>query len=160
MFAYAARRTDRDSARDVVSQTFLVAWRRIDDVPEDPTGWLLGVARNVLANEHRADSRRAALTEKLSSADPFEVDPSDVISERTRALEALDKLGSWDREALMLMAWERLDYKSAAAVMGCSPSVFKIRLHRARRKLTQELDVDDPPDTERALFSSQPQEAK
>ncbi|MEA2499529.1 MAG: hypothetical protein QOH26_1934 [Actinomycetota bacterium] len=143
-----------------MSQTFLVAWRRIDEVPVEPIPWLLGVARKVLANERRAASRRAALTDRVSAVPPLENDPSDAVTDRIRALEALDQLGSWDREALMLMAWERLDYKSAAAVLGCSPSVFKIRLHRARRKLAEILDVPDPSDAERSLLASRPQEAK
>lgn len=143
-----------------MSQTFLVAWRRIDEVPADPIPWLLGVARNVLANERRATSRRAALTDRASVLPPIESDPSDAVTDRIRALEALKQLGNWDREALMLMAWERLDYKSAAAVMACSPSVFKIRLHRARRKLAEVLDVPDPSDAERSLLASKPQEAK
>ena len=143
-----------------MSQTFMVAWRRLDEVPAEPVAWLLGVARKVLANERRATSRRAALTDRVSVLPPPEGDPSDEVADRLRALEALDRLGSWDREALMLMAWERLDYRSAAAVMGCSPSVFKIRLHRARRRLVEVIQVPDPSDAERALLTSKPQEAR
>lgn len=160
VLAYAARRTDRDAARDVVSQTFLVACRRIDEVPAEPIAWLLGVAGKVLANERRATSRRSALSERVSLTRTEDGDPSEVVTDRIRALEALDRLGDWDREALMLMAWDRLDYKSAATVMSCSPSVFKIRLHRARRRLAEILDVHDPSDAERSLVAPRPQEAK
>jgi RNA polymerase sigma-70 factor (ECF subfamily) len=137
VLAYAARRTDHHEARDVVSQTFLVTWRRIDEVPDDAIGWLLAVARKILANERRASSRRASLSERASIALENEGDFAGAVTERIGALEALDRMSAWDREALMLMAWERLDYKTAAQVMACSVSIFKVRLHRARSKLSR-----------------------
>ena len=63
--AYALRRADPTVADDVVAETFLVAWRRLDDVPEAPRSWLLGVARRVLANRRRGDDRSAHLVAAL-----------------------------------------------------------------------------------------------
>ena len=54
VLAYGLRRTDPERARDATAETFVVAWRRLADVPPDPLPWLLGVARRVLANERRA----------------------------------------------------------------------------------------------------------
>ena len=65
IYAYARRRVTKEEAEDVVSEAFLVAWRRLDDLPAEPVPWLIGVARNVLANRRRADNRRAALGERL-----------------------------------------------------------------------------------------------
>ncbi|MER5623843.1 sigma factor [Streptosporangium sp. NPDC002544] len=51
---YAARRTGcPDDAADVISETFLTAWRRIGDVSEGERAllWLYGVARRVPANQ-------------------------------------------------------------------------------------------------------------
>ncbi len=62
---YALRRASPSSAQDVVAETFAVAWRRLDEVPEDPLPWLLGVARRVLANPFRSEARRAALLDRL-----------------------------------------------------------------------------------------------
>lgn len=65
---YAARRTSsHDDTADVISETFLTAWRRIGDVPEGEEAllWLYGVARRVLDNQQRGASRRAVLTERL-----------------------------------------------------------------------------------------------
>src|SRR4029450_2647016 len=58
--AYARRRAAPDAAQDVVADTFLVAWRRLEDVPEDALPWLYGVARRVLANQRRSAARGAA----------------------------------------------------------------------------------------------------
>jgi RNA polymerase sigma-70 factor (ECF subfamily) len=52
-------------------------------------------------------------------------------------------LGERDREALMLVAWDGLDHRDAATVMGCSTSAFTVRLHRARRRLAGLLGRDE-----------------
>ena len=62
---YVRRRSDAEGADDVVAEVFLVAWRRLGDVPEDPLPWLLGVARRVLANRRRRASRDAALLNRI-----------------------------------------------------------------------------------------------
>lgn len=64
--AYAWRRAP-GLADDIVAETFLVAWRRLDEVPDDSLPWLIGVARNVRANLRRADRRREALVERLGA---------------------------------------------------------------------------------------------
>ncbi len=64
--AYALRRADPDEAEDVVAVTFLVAWRRLDEVPEHARPWLLGVARRVLANRRRGADRLMSLTDRLT----------------------------------------------------------------------------------------------
>jgi RNA polymerase sigma-70 factor, ECF subfamily len=68
--AYALRRSSGDSAQDVVAETFLVAWRRLDDVPADALPWLYGVARRVLANQRRTMRRSEALGERLAGRGP------------------------------------------------------------------------------------------
>src|SRR5918999_4742963 len=65
---YARRRTTPEAAEDALAETFVVAWRRLDRVPAEPRAWLLAVARRVLANQRRGDSRREALVAKLALA--------------------------------------------------------------------------------------------
>jgi RNA polymerase sigma-70 factor, ECF subfamily len=67
VFAFALRRSSPQAAQDTVSETFLVAWRRLDSVPDTPKPWLLGVARRVLANQRRTDGRQIALRTRLRS---------------------------------------------------------------------------------------------
>lgn len=143
VLAYALRRTSREEAEEVVAETFIVAWRRLDDVPDDPIPWLLAVARRVLANQRRAAGRRKALDQKLGSARRagsfVAPDPAEEIGARMTFDEALRQLSEWDREALLLVAWEGLDNPRAAVVMDCSTASFTVRLHRARRRLMQQL---------------------
>jgi RNA polymerase sigma-70 factor (ECF subfamily) len=136
---YALRRTSADAAQDAVAETFLVAWRRLDEVPPDALPWLFAVARRVLANQRRAAARSEALEERLgsTSATPSHEDGADE-AEAVRA--ALGRLSENDREALMLVAWHGLSTARAARAAGCTRTAFGVRLHRARRRLAAQLD--------------------
>ena len=148
---YARRRTDAESAADVVSETFLVAWRRLGDIPADPEQtlpWLYGVARRVLCNLERSRARGDRLSARLAhtgrGAGP-EADVADGVAERERLVAALSQLPGRDREVLRLIGWEHLGLGQAAAVMGCSRAALAVRLHRARRRLERALDASDDP---------------
>jgi RNA polymerase sigma-70 factor (ECF subfamily) len=134
---YAARRVPRDAVQDVVSEAFLTAWRRHDELRGDPLPWLLGVTRRLTANHLRARARREALHVRLSRQryEPARVEPDG----RSRLALALSTLPARDQEALMLTAWDGLEHRVAAKVMGCSSAAFTVRLHRARHKLERAL---------------------
>jgi RNA polymerase sigma-70 factor, ECF subfamily len=76
VLAHALRRTDAGAAHDAVAETFLVAWRRFDEVPRDPLPWLYGVARRVLADQRRAGRRRASLQGRAGSVAPSTPPPA------------------------------------------------------------------------------------
>jgi RNA polymerase sigma-70 factor (ECF subfamily) len=133
LLAYARRRVD-SSADDVVAETLTIAWRRLDELPPDPLPWLFGVARRVIASDRRGEGRRLALLQRLASegSPPHQGDRQDANS---ALLAALATLGEADREALLLVAWDELTPQRAAAALGCSAVAFRVRLHRARRRL-------------------------
>jgi RNA polymerase sigma factor (sigma-70 family) len=141
VLAYACRRAPRSAAEDVAHETFLVAWRKLDDVPAEALPWLLGVARRVLANDRRGADRRQALIDRLAATSPTSasaVNPDDAsVSPQLR--EALEALSALELEALLLTAWEELSPSDAARVLGCSRVTFRARLYRARRTLTAAL---------------------
>ena len=148
ILAYAARRTaDVNDAADVVAETFTVAWRRLDDVPEGEAArpWLYGVARKVLANQRRGLQRRRRLHDRLQAelSDAVGDDRSSVDDEPDLALvaEALAELSAGDRELLTLVAWDGLSREDIAAMLGCSSTTVRVRLHRARRRLAQRMAV-------------------
>ena len=150
VLAYALRHADRDTAHEVVSETFLVAWRRLADVPGEPLPWLLVVARNTLANHRRSGYRQALLHGELQRltelAGPGAAAEVSAV-ERQSVLAALAALTPTEREALLLVAWDGLTTAQAAQVAGCSASAFAVRLHRARRRLretTSDADDDRP----------------
>lgn len=142
VLGYCLRRTSPESAEDAVAETFLVAWRRIAEIPSDPLPWLLRVASNVLANQERSARRRFALQERVGSL------PSSVQQEHRDhpVLEALATLEPRERDVLLLVAWDGLSSAQAATVVGCSPLAFRLRFHRAKKRFEQAIaarDVDD-----------------
>jgi RNA polymerase sigma-70 factor (ECF subfamily) len=139
---YAARRVAPEAVQDVVSDTFLAAWRRYGELNGEPLPWLLGIARRTAANHRRSRARRDALRERLSS----ELAPSvgQAVNDRDpQVAAALATLADRDREALMLVAWDGLEHRVAATVMGCSTGAFTVRVHRARRKLERCLAAEE-----------------
>ncbi len=135
LLAYAARRSPTMAdAEDVVAEVFLVAWRRLDDVPagDEALPWLYAVARKTLGNQRRGFLRRGRLQQRLEqTADrPIDAPPP----ETEPALEALARLSADDQELLRLVAWEELSHAEIAAVLGISVNAVAIRLHRARAR--------------------------
>ncbi|MDG4785399.1 RNA polymerase sigma factor [Micromonospora sp. WMMD1102] len=151
VMAYALRHLDSDAAQDVVSETFLVAWRRLASVPDEPLPWLLVVARNTIGNLRRSGHRQARLAKELERfrqvAEPAAA--ADVLAtERAAVLARLAALTPREREALLLVAWDGLTPGQAAKVAGCSLPAFHVRLFRARRRLQADCEADTPPYTD------------
>lgn len=128
--AYARRRGSADPA-GVAAETMTIAWRRLDDLPQDdPLPWLYATARNLVWAEARRAARTATPTGPVDRAEApelFELDPG--------LADALRALSPTDREALLLVAWEELTPAQAAAALGISGPAFRVRLLRARRRV-------------------------
>jgi RNA polymerase sigma factor (sigma-70 family) len=139
VLAYALRRVeDREDAADVVAETFLVAWRRLAEVPADPGSrlWLYAVARRVIANLHRSERRRTRLGGRLAESLRTELATHPTPSgEAAEVLGAMAGLSDEDRELLLLVSWEGLSPSEAAKVLAISSLAARSRLHRARRRL-------------------------
>jgi len=143
---YSRRHVAPDVAHDIAAATFLVAWRRRDDLPERPLGWLLATARRTCANERRGSARRDQFLEgerQRSSSAP-RTSEADIVVERDHVLRCWRRLSPDDQELLAPIAWEGLDLKSAALVIGVRPATAAVRLHRARRRLENALAATDP----------------
>ena len=141
VFAYARRRAEAAVAEDVVMEVFVVACRRLEDVPEQALPWLLACARRVLANQRRSAARAEALSERLRRAGRA-AGIDDGAAERLGS--ALEQLGDGDREIMLLSAWEGLDLSGLALTLGCSRGAAAVRLHRARRRLRLALEREGP----------------
>ncbi|MFV2144029.1 MULTISPECIES: RNA polymerase sigma factor [Isoptericola] len=133
---FVARRVAPELVDDVVSEVFLVAWRRLDDVPADPRPWLFGVARNVLATHLRTHGRWRALNVRIEQQPTLVREGADdVAADRADLRQAWELLSDGDREVIALVAWDGLTTVEAARVLGCRPSTFSVRLTRARKRL-------------------------
>ena len=138
---YAVRRVGSDAiADDVVSDVFLVVWRRLDDVPGRPLPWLLAIARRALANRRRSERRAVALSDRVASLRRPVAAPAQI---GDRLLDALSTLPEPDRELLMLVAWEGLEVSEIGQLLGVQSGTVAVRLHRARRRLAAALAIHD-----------------
>jgi RNA polymerase sigma-70 factor (ECF subfamily) len=145
VYMYFRRRTDIERARDGTAETFLVAWRRLGDVPtgDRTLPWLYGVSRKVLANQRRSRDRYTALGRKLNHAGPQgEPSPEVVVLRRAEDEEMLDavaQLRPEDQEILRLTVWEELPHAQVAEVVGTSAHAITQRLHRITKQLARDL---------------------
>ncbi|TFD60891.1 sigma-70 family RNA polymerase sigma factor [Cryobacterium suzukii] len=148
---YLHRRTDPATADDVIGDTLLVCWRRLDEVPDDALPWAIVVARQCLSNARRAERRRTRLIGRIIAIDPpsatADENPAastvdgavDGTAEADRVTTALAGLRRNDAEILRLWAWDELTSPQLAVVLGISANAAAIRLHRAKARLKQEL---------------------
>jgi RNA polymerase sigma-70 factor (ECF subfamily) len=136
VLAYARRRVDEPTARDITAETFLVAWRRLEEAQSRGLPWLYSTAAFVLKNAQRSAQRRDQLTDRLAAL-PVHAgeDHAQSVAERELLFAAMRGLSEADRELLLLVVWEQLDTYTAARIVGCSPKTAAVRLYRARRRL-------------------------
>jgi RNA polymerase sigma-70 factor (ECF subfamily) len=153
LMRFAIRRVGSDLAPDVVSSTFLVAWRRLSDIPvERSRAWLYATSRHVIANEQRASRRREQLDRKARSQ-PGQATTDDHVAglaDQIRVRTVLATLSEGDQEVLRLTAWDGLDIAECAEVLGCSRTAMKVRLHRAGRRFAARLAAADDEEHEPA----------
>jgi RNA polymerase sigma-70 factor (ECF subfamily) len=175
VYGFAVSHAGRQLADEIVSEVYLVAWRRLADIPLPELPWLLAVARNVAAQQFRSTVRQRSIAAELRAwTTEVELTAGDVgeaVAERQAVLAALAMLSASDRDLLTLVAWHGLAPAQAAQVVGCSTAAYFVRLHRARRRLERALhgrarapDPVDPADPvgralpARSAVLSQPEE--
>jgi RNA polymerase sigma-70 factor, ECF subfamily len=142
---FCRRRVACDCVDDAVAETFLVAWRRLADVPAGDDAalvWLYGVAYRVIGHQWRSTARRRRLDGRLRAVvhrPASGADETAIYSVEYRlVLEAAARLAPTDAEVLRLVAWEQLSVADVAAVLGITPNAVTQRLHRARRNLARQ----------------------
>lgn len=146
ILAFATRRSDPATAHDVASEVFLIAWRRLEEVPDGlaARSWLYGCAHRVLSNKRRGVARERALIEKIRASSPtisVGFDEASIDSDRLRA--AIQTLSDSDREVLALVTADGLSHREAAQVLGVRENTFTVRYQRARRRLRAALEHCD-----------------
>jgi RNA polymerase sigma-70 factor, ECF subfamily len=141
IYAYATRALAPDPSEidDVVAEVYLVAWRRIDELPQSPEDrlWLFGVARNVVRNTRRSTNRRLLLVHRIQRQ-PHPSDGSVELSDLD-VTAALRRLSPNEREVMQLVVWDGLSVAETAEVLRCSVNVVQVRMHRARKRLRRRL---------------------
>ena len=137
---YVRRRVHPDAVDDVVAETMLTLWRRLNDVPANARlPWAYGVARRQVSNHRRAGRRHLRLVHRAESEPRQAPDADHPLDAELHT--AISELGDADRELLRLWAWEQLEPAEIATVLGLTANAVSIRLHRAKEKLGENLEI-------------------
>jgi RNA polymerase sigma-70 factor, ECF subfamily len=151
--SYARRRGAHDPD-EIAAEAMAIAWRRLADVPvDDARPWLIATARNLLLADRRRRGKPVADLDSFEPAAPAEL-PAPAVDLDPELARALRSLSAHDREALLLVAWEDLTPTAAAASLGISAAAFRVRLHRARRRLLFELESRGGADNREPAWSN------
>jgi RNA polymerase sigma factor (sigma-70 family) len=152
---FVARRVpDPHLAADLTGEVFLAVIDSAHTYRSDlgrPIAWLFGIARNVIAREHRRNARELRARARLPAAGDL-LEPDDLAglharidaeAESRRLYQAMDRISSNEQAVLELVALDGLDLSEAAQALGIRPVTARVRLHRARRQLQKELGPGD-----------------
>jgi RNA polymerase sigma-70 factor (ECF subfamily) len=143
---YFYRRLDPDEALDAAADVFLVAWRRLGEVPRDAEArkWLYAVSQRVLANHERSHRRSRRLIAKLAHSPSQTLESPEALvvrrSREQRVLDAVAGLRARDQEVIRLAYWDELPHSDIADLLGCSRSAVDVRIHRAIKRLRKEFE--------------------
>ncbi len=148
VLAYCRRRVGASDGEDAAAEVFAVAWRRIDDLPDDgkAKAWLFGIAYRVIGHRWRSLRRYSRLTQRvggITDIAPGSEDPETIVVQRAqdrRVREAARRLRLADQEILRLAGWEELPHADIAEVLGISVAAVDQRFHRAKKRLAREYD--------------------
>jgi RNA polymerase sigma-70 factor (ECF subfamily) len=140
LLAFLLRRVEQPAdAADLLSEVYLVAWRRRGNPPEQATLWLYGVAKNVLAAHRRRRASDARLSERLGARLVEQHVPQEG---DLYVRQVLARLNRRDRELMELAVYEQLTPDEIARVVGRRAGTVRVQMHRARTKLEQLLWAD------------------
>jgi RNA polymerase sigma factor (sigma-70 family) len=133
IFRFAAHRLDRALAEDILAETFARAfarWQLAYTTEGSLRAWLHTIARNLIADELRRQTRSARAQARLrgfATAEAAEVG----IAADPVLLSAVESLREEERETLLLLAWGELSYAEIAVVTGVAIGTVRSRLNRA-----------------------------
>lgn len=147
LLTYFERRTvTTDDAADLLGETMLQAWRRVDQLPaimERQRMWLFTIAAHVLANSRRSSRRRNALTARLRQT-LRDSPPAPDAAAGNEVRDAVLRLHAAQRELVMLIHWDGFSIVEAAELLGINPSTARGRYAVAREVLREALTETAP----------------
>jgi len=129
---------DAALADDITSETFIRVWSSPEPVRlATVKAYLLTITRNLYLMERRRSSRSQTLDEAVPDSGRSIVRQAEAKDELDRVLRALQEFPEMDRAALLMRVDEDLSYDEIAAILGLPLATVKVKVHRARLKLTK-----------------------
>ncbi len=135
-----------DAAKDIAQETILAALEalRAGKVrePEKLPAFVLGIARNLINNHKRKESRALDVSEDPPDP-PADTDPALArLDEQQRSLlrRSLKRLNRTDRRILLLTLIDDLTPREVAPIVGLTPEVVRTRKSRAVKAIADEIE--------------------
>lgn len=156
VFAYLLGRVgDRETARDLLQETFLRVWRRLGEVralpPERRRAWVYTVARNLVTDTYRSRATRDATERAVRDSAPTRTPASEGPEARAETAERVAEVGvavrALPEELRTILAMHAVGDQTSAqigAALGQPPGTIRYKLAQARRRLAGTLDVTAP----------------
>ena len=126
---------DREVARDAVAEAFAQCLARGGAV-RDPGGWIWRAAFRIAAGELKDRRRRHAMS--VRDDQWYEIPEA-----AGQVLEALSRLSSRQRAAVVLHDHIGFSTKEVAAIVGSTAATVRVHLSQARRRLRTLLEAED-----------------
>jgi RNA polymerase sigma-70 factor (ECF subfamily) len=142
LLRFLHRRVGSDDAPDLFGETLLIAWRRVEDLPDDATEarmWLFGLARGTLRNHTRGQRRRSALADRVRAHMPAGAAPP--ADEGGEVRDAIERLKPELAEIVQLVHWDGFTIAQAADIVGIPAATARSRHARAKEELRAVLGV-------------------
>ncbi|WP_322762830.1 sigma-70 family RNA polymerase sigma factor [Frankia sp. Cr2] len=143
--SYLERRlADHGDIDDAVAETYLVVWRRRQDIPpadSESIAWAIGIARYCLANQRRSALRRQRLFLRIRQVAHEPSGVSESGNWEAIVIAEFNRLSDGDREILELAYWDDLKVHEIAVVLKCTSNAASVRLHRAKRRLKERAEA-------------------
>jgi len=129
----------REAAEDLVSETFIRAWDKLDRIssPESFSGWVYQIARNLVIDYYRSRKENVdiALLENVLSYEDNVVNRTDLGFQQQIFLKFLDQLGEEQQLVLKMKFLEDLDNPEIAAILNKTEGAVRVIQHRAIAEL-------------------------
>ena len=128
---------DAALADDIVSETFIRMWTaraRVDLTTVK--AYLLAIARNLFLQQRRQARRLSPIVVDVTDSRPGPHEQADARDELRAVLESLQQLPEVDRSAVLMRADAGMSYAEIARALGISETAAKVKVHRARLKLS------------------------
>jgi RNA polymerase sigma-70 factor, ECF subfamily len=145
--AWLRRRSDPDTAQELLAETFAEAWcvrRRFKPERGSARAWLFGIAQHLLFGYYRRLEVEDRARRKLGVAalEPAVFDEADARLDaaalRAELAAGLAGLPEGTRDAVLLRVVEQLDYDELARRLGCSSPAARLRVSRGLRELRRD----------------------
>lgn len=144
-FAYWVCGNSQD-AEDITSETFVRALTFTGEIRfETVKSYLLTIAKNLAYKKSKREKRFVSLDEEIIESDSRPAQRVEDSASVRIAMRFIQTLPEVDRAALILRLQDDLPYEEIASVLSISIAAAKVKVHRARIKLTEYMQEQEEP---------------